>query len=59
MFDIIENCCVKENIKISAKDSLGLYEWKQHKTLFDEDDSKFLHQSKQARKAVDTGSKPK
>jgi hypothetical protein len=27
----------KENIKISAKDSLGLYEWKKHKPWFDEE----------------------
>jgi hypothetical protein len=25
---------IKENIKISAKESLGLYEWKQHKRQF-------------------------
>jgi len=25
---------IKQNIKISAKDSLGLYEFKQHKTWF-------------------------
>jgi len=26
---------IKENITTSAKDSLGLYEWKQHKPWFD------------------------
>jgi hypothetical protein len=26
---------IEENIKISAKDSLGLHEWKQHKPWFD------------------------
>jgi hypothetical protein len=28
---------IKENIKTSAKDSLGLYELKQHKQLFNEE----------------------
>jgi hypothetical protein len=28
---------IKENIKISAKNSLGLHEMKQHKPWFDED----------------------
>jgi hypothetical protein len=28
---------ILENIKISAKGSLGLYEWKQHKPWFDEE----------------------
>ena len=27
---------IKENIKTSAKESLGVHEWKQHKTWFDE-----------------------
>jgi len=27
----------RENTKTSAKDSQGLYEWKQHKPWFDED----------------------
>jgi hypothetical protein len=39
----------KQNIKISARDSLGLYEWKQHKPWFDEEGSKFLDQRKQAK----------
>jgi hypothetical protein len=28
---------IKENIKTSAKESLGLHEWKQHKPRFDEE----------------------
>ena len=28
---------IKVNIKTSAKESLGVYEWKQHKPWFDED----------------------
>jgi len=28
---------IKENIKISAKGSIRLYEWKQHKPWFDEE----------------------
>jgi len=39
---------IKENIKTSAKESLGLYELKQHKTWFDEECFGFLNQSKQA-----------
>jgi hypothetical protein len=40
---------IKENIKISAKASLGLYERKQHKPWFNEEWSKFLDQRKQAK----------
>jgi hypothetical protein len=40
---------IKENIKISAKESLGLYERKQHKPWFDKECSKFLDQRKQAK----------
>jgi methionyl-tRNA synthetase len=40
---------IKENIKISAKESLGLYERKQHKPWFDEECSTFLDQRKQAK----------
>jgi hypothetical protein len=40
---------IKVSIKISAKDSLGLYERKQHKPSFDEECSKFLDQRKQAK----------
>ena len=28
---------IKENIKTSAKESLGLHEWKQHKPWFDKE----------------------
>jgi hypothetical protein len=40
---------IKESIKISAKESIGLYEKKQHKLWYDEGCSKFLDQSKQAK----------
>jgi hypothetical protein len=40
---------IKANIKISAKESLGLYELKQHKTWFDEESLCFLDQRKQAK----------
>jgi hypothetical protein len=40
---------IKENIKISAKESLHYYELKKHKTWFDEECSKLLDQRKQAR----------
>ena len=40
---------IKENIKPSAKDSLGLHEWKQHKPRFDRECSDFLDQRKQAK----------
>ena len=40
---------IKENIKTSAKESLGLYELKQHKPQFDEESSQFLQQKKQAK----------
>ena len=40
---------IKENIKSSAKDSLGLYELKQHRPWFDEGSLKFLDQRKQAK----------
>jgi hypothetical protein len=38
---------IRENIKISAKDSLGYYELKKHKPWFDEGCSQLLHQRKQ------------
>ena len=38
----------KETIKTSPKDSLGLYELKQHKPRFDEECSRFLHKIMQA-----------
>jgi hypothetical protein len=40
---------IKESIRISAKDRLGLYEWKQHKPCFDKECSNFLDQRKQAK----------
>jgi hypothetical protein len=40
---------IKESIKISAKDSLGLYKQKQHKPWFDEECLQFLNQRKQAK----------
>jgi hypothetical protein len=39
----------KENIKISAKDSLGLYEFKQHNLWLDEGFLGFLDQRKQVK----------
>jgi hypothetical protein len=40
---------IKESIKISGKESLGLYERKQHEPWFDEECSKFLDQRKQGK----------
>ena len=40
---------IKENIKISARESLGLHEWKQHKPWFDKECVDFLVQRKQAK----------
>jgi hypothetical protein len=40
---------IRENIKISAKESLGYYELKQHKQWFDEGCSELLDQRKQAK----------
>jgi hypothetical protein len=40
---------IKENIKTSFKESLGLYELKKHKPWFDEECSRFLDQRKQAK----------
>ena len=39
---------IKENIKASAKDSLGLHESKHHKPWFDEECLHFLDERKQA-----------
>ena len=39
---------IKENIKTSAKESLGLHELKQHKPWFDEECLGFLDQRKEA-----------
>jgi len=40
---------IKENIKTSAKGSLGLYSLKQYKPWFDEECSQFFDQRKQAK----------
>jgi len=40
---------IKENIKTSAKDSLGLHKLKQHKPCFDEERLGFLDQRKRAK----------
>jgi hypothetical protein len=40
---------IRENIKISVKESLGYYELKQHMPWFDEGCSKLLDQRKQAK----------
>jgi hypothetical protein len=40
---------IRENINISAKDSLGYYELEQHKPWFDEGCSELLDQRKQAK----------
>jgi len=40
---------IKENIRISAKESLGLYELKQHKPWCDGECLGFLDQRKQAK----------
>ena len=40
---------IKENIKTSAKESLRVHEWKQHKPWFDEECLSFLDQRKQAK----------
>jgi hypothetical protein len=40
---------IRENIKISAKESLGYYELNRHKSWFDEGCSKFLDRRKQAK----------
>jgi hypothetical protein len=40
---------IRENIKISAKESLCYFDFKKHKPWFDEGYSKLLHQRKQAK----------
>jgi RNA binding exosome subunit len=49
---------IQENIKTSAKDSLGMHELKQYKPRFDEECLHFLIKRSRLN-AVDTGSKPK
>jgi len=46
-------------MKVSAKQSLGLYELKQHKPWFGEEYLQLLEQRKQAKILLVTGSKPK
>ena len=38
---------IQENVKTSAKETLGLYDLKQHKPWFNEECSRFLYQRKQ------------
>jgi len=40
---------IKDNIKTSAQDSLGLYELKQHKSWFDEECLRIFDQRKKAK----------
>jgi hypothetical protein len=40
---------MRENIKISAKESLGYFELKKHKPWFDEECSKLFDQKKEAK----------
>jgi len=40
---------IKENIKTSAKESLSLHEWKQHKPWFDKESVDFLDQRMQTK----------
>jgi len=40
---------IKHNIQISAKESLCMHEWKQHKSWFDEECLGFLDQKKRAK----------
>jgi hypothetical protein len=40
---------IRENIKITAKESLGYYDLKKHKSWFDEGCSELLDQRKQAK----------
>jgi hypothetical protein len=60
MFEALENfsACkdisgawdkIKENIKISAKETVDPYEWKQHETRCDEECLQFLGQRNQAK----------
>jgi len=39
---------INEKIKTSAKQSLSLYKWKQHKPRFDDECLRFLNQRKEA-----------
>ena len=46
MFNVLACQNIKENFTTSAKESLGLYELKQHKPWFDEECIGFLDQRK-------------
>jgi len=50
---------IKENIKTSAKESLGLHELKQHRPWFDKECLGFLDQRKQVKMQLVTGSRAK
>ena len=50
---------IKENIKTSVKDSLGLQKLKHHKLQFSEECLGFFRSKKAGYNAVGTGSKPK
>ncbi|PNF22036.1 hypothetical protein B7P43_G10581 [Cryptotermes secundus] len=45
----VNKACIRENIKMSAKESLGYYEPKKHKPCFDEGCSELLDHRKQAK----------
>jgi hypothetical protein len=47
----------RDNVKITANESLGYFELKKRKPWFDEGSSKLLDQRKQAKIAVVAGSK--
>ena len=49
---------IKHNIQISAKESLGMHEWKQHKPWFDEESLGFFWSKEAVKNAVGTGSMP-
>jgi hypothetical protein len=44
---------IRDNIKISAKESLGYYEINKHKPWLDEGCSKLLNQTKEAEKETE------
>jgi hypothetical protein len=48
---------IRENIKISAKEGLGYYEFKKHNSWFDEGCSKLLDQKQQVKLQWFTGAK--
>jgi len=62
-FQSVEQVCIwgniKHNIQTSAKESLGMHEWKQHKPWFDEEYLGFLDQRKRAKMQWVTGSMSK